>query len=158
MTFIKWKKEFCTGIPDVDYEHEQLIEQINSVFELIDQHTNTESIVDCLGDIYGSISAHFALEEQMMKKHGYDQYTEHSTDHERLLDDIRDLTDEFESTSRINDDKFKLQLNSWFLGHFQTHDARLHRLSEMMTHQSVDEGTLQRMIQKAKKALLNRAT
>ena len=103
MALIKWREEFCTGIPGVDFEHEQLIEQINSIYALIDNNTDKEDVIDGLGDIYGSISAHFSLEEQMMKKHGYDQYSEHHADHERLLNDIRDITDDFESATELNE-------------------------------------------------------
>ncbi len=88
MALIEWREEFCTGISGVDYEHEKLIQDINSVYASIDAKSDQQLIVDSLGDIYGSISAHFALEEQMMKRHGYDQYQVHMADHNRLLDEI----------------------------------------------------------------------
>ena len=96
MALIEWRQEFCTGIAGVDYEHEALIRQINSVYELIEDQADRALVIDSLDEIYGSISAHFALEEQMMRRHGYDHYQEHKADHERLLDEIRDITDEFE--------------------------------------------------------------
>ena len=88
MALIEWRKEFCTGVPGVDYEHQELINEINSIFALIENNADKEDVLDSLGDIYGSISAHFALEEQMMEKHNYDHFKEHQADHERLLDDI----------------------------------------------------------------------
>ena len=156
MALIKWREEFCTGIPGVDFEHEQLIEQINSIYALIDNNTDKEDVIDGLGDIYGSISAHFSLEEQMMKKHGYDQYSEHHADHERLLNDIRDITDDFESATELNGEKFKQKLNDWFQIHFKTHDSRLHKLKKLMSHDKVDETTMKAIIRKAKNTLLRK--
>lgn len=156
MTLIKWQKEFFTGIPGVDFEHEELIKQINSIYTLIENKVDKESIIDSLGDIYGSISAHFALEEQMMKKHGYDQYMEHQADHERLLDDICDIADEFEKVVELDDQKFKQKLNDWFQLHFKTHDSRLHKLANLMSHDQVDDLTMKAMIRKAKNALLRK--
>ena len=69
MALIEWRNEFCTGVPGVDYEHQELIRQINAIYALIDDKADKESVIDGLGDIYGSISAHFALEEQMMERH-----------------------------------------------------------------------------------------
>ena len=138
MDLIKWREEFCTGIAGVDYEHQQLVEQINSVFALVDDKSEKEIVVDSLGDIYGSISAHFALEEQMMVKHGYDQLVEHSADHDRLLDDIRDITDEFEETDTLDEQAFKQKLNDWFQLHFKTFDARLHKLATLMSDAHVN--------------------
>ena len=156
MALIEWREEFCTGIPGVDFEHEELIKQVNSIYELIDEKADKESVIDGLGDIYGSISAHFALEEQMMEKHGYDQYKEHQANHEELLDDIRDITDEFEAATVLDDEKFKQKLNDWFQIHFKTYDSRLHKLANLMSHEHVDETTMKAMIRKAKNTLLRK--
>ena len=157
MALIEWREEFCTGMPGVDHEHEQLIKQVNSVYAMIDENADRESVIDSLGDIYGSISAHFALEEQMMEKHGYDQYKEHQSDHERLLDEIREITEEFESADELDEDRFKQRLNDWFQLHFQTHDSRLHKLANLVSHDQVDESTMKSLIRKAKNSLLRKA-
>ena len=156
MALIEWRKEFCTGVASVDYEHEELINEINEIYTLIDDNADKESVIDKLGDIYGSISAHFALEEQMMEKHGYEHFKEHQADHERLLDEIQEITEEFESASGLDTDKFKQKLNDWFQLHFSTHDARLHRLAHLIDHAPVCESTMKTMIQNAKNALLRR--
>ena len=134
MALIEWRKEFETGISGVDYEHEELITLINSVYEMIDQDSDKDSVVAGLGDIYGAISSHFALEERWMEEHEYDHYRQHREDHERLLDEIGHITDESEATDGFDGEQLKEKLNSWFLGHFQTHDARLHRIEKLHTH------------------------
>ncbi|MCK5395665.1 MAG: hemerythrin family protein [Gammaproteobacteria bacterium] len=156
MALIEWREEFCTGVQGVDYEHQELIKQINSIYELIENNADKESVIDSLGDIYGSISAHFALEEQMMERHNYDHFKEHQADHEHLLDDIRDITEEFESATELNKDKFKQQLNDWFQIHFKTHDSRLHSLAHLINHEVVCESTMKTMIRNAKNALLGK--
>ena len=156
MTLIEWREEFNTGVSGVDYEHQQLIKEINSIYTLIDNQVDKEKVIDALGDIYGSISAHFALEEQMMEKHNYDHFKEHQADHERLLDDIRDISDEFENEPALNEDKFKQKLNDWFLVHFGTHDSRLHGLAHLIDHEPVCESTMKTMIRNAKNTLLRK--
>ncbi len=151
MELIQWRKEFCTGIASVDYEHEELIRQINVVYALIDDEADPQTVVDALGEIYGNISAHFSLEEQMMKRHKYDQFHEHKTDHERLLDDIVDISDEFEADLNLNRDLFKQKINDWFQQHFKTHDARLHKLANLMAHDPVSDSGLKAMIRNARK-------
>jgi hemerythrin len=99
MALIEWRDEFCTGVPGVDYEHQELIRQINVIYAMIGEKSARENVIDALGDIYGSISAHFALEEKMMERHSYDHYKEHQADHERLLDDIQDISEEFEKST-----------------------------------------------------------
>jgi hemerythrin len=156
MALIEWKAEFCTGIAGVDYEHEMLIEQVNSVYALIDDQDNKEAVIDGLGDIYGSISAHFALEEQMMKRYGYDQFEQHRTDHERLLDEIREIAEDFEDSTELDNQRFKQRLNDWFQMHFKTHDSRLHKLTNLISHDRVSESTIKSMIRNAKRSLLGK--
>lgn len=156
MALIEWREEFCTGVPGVDYEHQQLIKEINNIYTLVDDEADRDTIIDNLGDIYGSISAHFALEEQMMEKHNYDHFKEHQADHERLLDDIRDITEEFELQTKLDDAKFKQKLNDWFQVHFSTHDSRLHNLAHLIDHEPVCESTMKSMIRNAKNALLGK--
>lgn len=156
MALIEWREEYCTGIKGVDYEHEALIRQINAVYELVEDRADKALVIDSLGEIYGSISAHFALEEQMMKRHDYDHYQQHKTDHERLLDGIREITDEFEKSIDLDDTKFKQKLTDWFQLHFKTHDSRLHNLATMRAHEPVSQSTLKTLIQHAKNKLLQR--
>ena len=156
MALLEWREEFCTGFEGVDFEHESLIRQINSVYALIGDGADRELVIDSLGEIYGSISTHFALEEQMMKRHHYAAYPEHKADHERLLDDIRDITDEYESSLQLDEDNFRRKLSDWFQLHFKTHDSLLHRLAAMREHDRVNPLTLKSLIQNAKKKLLQR--
>ncbi len=156
MTPIEWRDEYRTGVGGVDYEHEQLIRQINLLLELIASRAERERVIDGLGDIYGSIAAHFALEEQTMQRRGYDAYREHQADHERLLDDIRELADDYEAAAEIDEHEFGERLADWFQHHFQTHDARLHRLVGPDVHQPESGSAMRRMIRDAKRKLLDR--
>jgi hemerythrin-like metal-binding protein len=156
MTPIEWRKEYCTGIEGVDYEHEELIAQINALLLMIENRADRELILDGLGEVYGSIAAHFALEEQTMQRHGYDAYLEHQADHERLLDDIRELADEFESADDLDEQHFGERLADWFQHHFQTHDARLHRLFGDEVHKPESVSAMRRMIRDAKRKLLDK--
>lgn len=155
MSLIEWREEYCTGIKGVDYEHEQLIAQINSVFELIASQGDRSQVVDALGEIYGRISTHFALEEQTMLRHHYDHYKQHKADHEVLLDQIRDITDEYEETILLDEANFKQKLADWFLTHFSTHDSRLHNLATR-PHDPICQSSWKTRVKNAKNKLLQR--
>lgn len=124
---LQWKKEFSVGVPSIDHEHQELIELINELYTKLESGQSDTTVTDFLGEIYAQISAHFALEEMMMREHRYDQYDEHKIDHERLLDDIRDMIDDYQDQRSVDDRDLSSRLDSWFSRHFKTHDARLHR-------------------------------
>ena len=60
-----------------------------------------------------------------MRERGYDQLTAHKNDHERLLDEIRDIMDDFVDEEQTAS-ALSGRLEAWFSRHFETHDARLH--------------------------------
>ena len=127
MALIIWKDAFSVGVPDVDHEHQQLISLINELHEAMTSTDSDVSVMDFLGEIYTNVSAHFALEEKVMREHNYDEYAEHKADHEILLDEMRDIMDDYEENAFFSDDAFANAVEKWFTNHFQTRDARLHK-------------------------------
>jgi len=129
MTLIEWKEEFKTGIDEVDYEHETMIALLNELYAALSADASRDEIMDFLGEVHAGISAHFALEEKMMRDVGYDQFEDHKADHDRLLDEIRDIMD---AQFAAGDDDYRETLTrglqSWFVDHFRTRDARLHKI------------------------------
>ena len=127
MPLVQWKDEYSVGIDAVDYEHKQLIELINRLGEELVAENSKSTVPAFFGDLLRGISAHFALEEKFMREHRYGHLAPHKADHERLLDDLRDIMDVFEHTEKIDPGKLTAQLDTWFTRHFRTHDAELHR-------------------------------
>jgi len=131
MSLIEWRDEFAIGIPSVDYEHQGMIRLINRFHEQLSQNASRDTVIDFLGEIHALISAHFALEEKEMLEMGYGEFQDHKDDHERLLDEIRDIMDEVEDdrSDGFSEDLGR-RLDRWFSEHFKTRDARLHRFLE----------------------------
>jgi len=127
MTLLKWTKEFSVGIEEVDGEHKELIEMINGLHDVMQVGADYVQVVELLGEIYSQIAAHFAHEEKIMRNARYPLYEEHREDHETLLDDLREIMDEVEADGSFDAAALSGDLNRWFIDHFHTHDARLHR-------------------------------
>ena len=127
MNLIEWRDEFRLGIPAVDHEHRELIELINALYASYTAGEAKLTTLDFLGELYARIAAHFALEEKIMQEQGYDQYQDHKADHEKLLDEICDFMDDFESGQEFPEGVFSKMMEVWFTAHFRDKDARLHR-------------------------------
>ena len=126
MALLTWKPSYSLGIPSVDLEHRELIGQINHVYGHLDKDSASDEINACLEDIYAGIASHFALEERHMREAGYGEFKAHKDQHEDLLDQIRDMMDEFEDDPESGREQLQSTLADWFGQHFATFDARLH--------------------------------
>ena len=150
MALIEWRDDFNTGISGVDHEHQELIASINSFYAALDNSVDKENLVDRLNDIYSAIYSHFVLEEKLMEKYNYDQYEQHHGNHVNLLDDIRDITDELETSQFFDAQHLKEVLNNWFSVHFRTHDARLHHLQALIESGKTDTGAIKKLLKNIK--------
>ena len=126
MGLIEWNEQFSVGVVSVDHEHRELIELINGFQQKIEQDDSVDAKLEYLGETLAHISAHFALEEKLMRESGYDEYQPHKADHEVLLDQLRDIMDAVEEDVSVDNNVLSEVLEQWFSRHFQTHDARLH--------------------------------
>jgi hemerythrin len=126
MSLLTWKDEYAVGVQSVDFEHEQMIALINEIYDEMKQRCDPDSIEQFLGDVLFAISAHFALEERVMRESRYAEYEDHKDDHEELLDQIRDLMDQFAADPDNSFQILQEKLSDWFEKHFSTFDARLH--------------------------------
>lgn len=126
MALLIWNPEYSVGVPAVDDEHFQMITMINELHDRLGGRSDPEAVEMFLGDIHAAIAAHFALEERFMRKAEYEEYEDHKEDHELLLDQLRDLMDEYLDDPEAGNELLKRRLTDWFGKHFSSFDARLH--------------------------------
>ena len=126
MSLLEWKPEYSVGIASMDDEHREMIGMINGIYAQLAESSNADDIESCLEEIFATISAHFALEERVMRDAGYEEYEEHKENHEDLLDEIRDLMDDFAADAEAGSRVLEERLSLWFSKHFASFDARLH--------------------------------
>ena len=126
MGLLHWENRYSVGVEAVDHEHRELVDLINRLYEEARSKGSKVAVLGFFGDLFKSISAHFALEERIMRERGYDQLLQHKDDHERLLDEIRDIMEDYEVTDLLDEQLLSQRLDAWFSRHFETHDARLH--------------------------------
>jgi hemerythrin len=127
VTLLEWRDEFRIGIPEVDHEHQELIALINALHARLVEPERRAGVAEFLGELHAQIAAHFALEEKVMRSRRYPEFADHKQDHERLLDEIREIMDGYELHGRYDARALGDALDTWFGEHFRTRDARLHR-------------------------------
>jgi len=128
MALIEWREAYETGSASIDHEHRELIGLINALYGTLGGTGARDEVTDFLDEIHARIAAHFALEERMMRDIGYPEVAGHKADHERLLDEIRDIMDQHAADGNFDyEDVLAERLRVWFTEHFQTLDARLEK-------------------------------
>jgi len=131
MAPLEWKDSYSVGVPAVDHEHQELIGLVNQLHGALASVRPEDEVAEIFGDLFRAISSHFALEERFMRERRYDQTTQHKADHERLLDELREIMDDCRDRGDRSGESPTARIEDWFANHFKTHDSRLHsRLGE----------------------------
>ena len=129
MSLLAWRPEYSIGIPAIDHEHRELIGWIDVLLQDLDVANSTDDRIEqLLGEIHARIAAHFALEEKTMRDLGYVHYGDHKADHERLLDELRDIMEEEHPKEAFNATRLAARMTAWFSNHFRDKDAKLHKI------------------------------
>ena len=136
MRLLDWKDEYSVGIEAVDHEHKELIALINRLYDELESPNAKSTVPAFFGDLFKAIGSHFALEEKFMREHGYRKLDSHKADHERLLDELREIMDAFDHSVEIDPVDLSGRLEVWFSRHFRTHDFELHHALGAHTHQT----------------------
>ena len=125
-TLFNWDDSFLIGIEELDHEHKVLIDDINRLHEELNRQGNKSGIEQCLGDIYARMQAHFALEEHVMKEHGYKFYDEHKREHNKLLDSYTEYMMQFlDDTSASSSNPIEDNLKYWVIQHIINSDKKM---------------------------------
>ena len=123
---LKWDDSYLIGIEELDFEHKNLIEDINFLHKKLAGHDEKSNIEKCLGDIFARLQAHFALEEHVMLAHGYASYDEHKREHNDLLESYTETMLNFlNSPGTDSGDLVKIELNRWIVDHILTSDKKM---------------------------------
>ncbi len=126
MPLIEWTDDFRTGVEAVDHEHRRLIELINDLHASLRETAGDDEVAAFLGELHARIAAHFALEETLMREADYPELGPHKADHERLLDDIREIMDNHERGRYAHYEQvLSAHLRDWFARHFRDMDRSL---------------------------------
>jgi hemerythrin-like metal-binding protein len=125
-TTFKWDDSFLIGIEELDHEHQVLIDDINRLHEELTRRKEKSGVEKCLGDIYARMQAHFALEEHVMKEHGYKFLDEHKREHRELLDTYTEYMVQFLNDAGVSlSDPIKNVLTRWVINHITTSDKKM---------------------------------
>ena len=72
------------------------------------------------------MQAHFALEEHVMKEHGYRYFDDHKREHEELLDSYTEYMVQFLNDDGVSYDKsMEDNLKHWVITHIVTSDKKM---------------------------------
>lgn len=115
-----WQEQFSIGHPDLDQEHQTLIE----VMAVLSASYCDRDLVDTQIKILERyIKEHFSREEMLMRQADYPALDAHRLMHEAFRAKVHDMRDAWSKNETPELHKqIAEELSDWFMGHIQTAD------------------------------------
>jgi hemerythrin len=124
MAYLDWNPAFDTGIPGIDYEHHRLVDMLNEINELVLSKAEPHKVADTLARFHTLATAHFALEEKIMRDQRYPGLAGRRDIHYQLLDQVREIMDGYETGAFRAGESLPDTLKRW-LGQAMDIDVKL---------------------------------
>jgi len=119
MAFITWSDEYSVNIREIDQQHQQLIELINRMHDIViaGGETDKKRIRRVLLGLANYTNYHFYTEEELFRNHHYPVANVHKQQHNQLTIRLLTLQKQFSAgDALISQDIFDF-LKDWLVNH-----------------------------------------
>jgi hemerythrin len=82
---MQWKDEYSVGVAEIDDQHKGFIELFSVIDSAIGNRERWSEVFFKLEQLRDHARFHFAVEESLMRMHGYPKLSEHIEQHKHFL-------------------------------------------------------------------------
>jgi hemerythrin len=122
MALITWGPKLEIGIEIIDSQHKRLVDLINQLDAALEGGRGGEVVGETLKGLIDYTHTHFRTEQELLKKHDYEDFALHCREHRIFTDQIEIYQDRLNAGSlRITGDVMSY-MRGWLLTHIGSSD------------------------------------
>lgn len=120
-SIVQWSDNLALGIPEIDGQHQGLIEVINELWNAIVANADPAQVARILDELEQYTRAHFTAEEALMRVAAYPKFREHRQDHRGFIDQVASARAKLARGEFLGLDLLRY-LTDWLVKHIQGGD------------------------------------
>jgi hemerythrin-like metal-binding protein len=117
---MQWKDEYSVGVAEIDEQHRGINDLFTVINGAIENRESWSEVFFKLEQLRDHARFHFAVEESLMRMHGYPKHAEHVDLHRHFLDKLDQL--QMTTLSRHVTLNAISYLSNWYMDHMNTQD------------------------------------
>jgi len=124
---LKWTSKFRMNIPEIDEDHKLIIENFNSLYDSMKSGKGQEVYTEFVDFLNYYVNSHFAHEEALQEKIGYDNFQVHKQLHEDFKNEVINTFSKYNKSQISNEELIKLNLfvKNWLIYHILIEDQKI---------------------------------
>jgi len=119
---LEWTPELSIGVDLFDGHHKILFDTINKLSESMAQGKGVSVLADIIGELIEHAVVHFNAEELNFEKYGYPQRVEHTTIHNNLISQAKEIKASLERGESVLSAEVLDFLQDWITDHIMKTD------------------------------------
>ena len=123
MAFLEWRDEFTVNNDEIDQQHRELVDLLNSLHEQMKGKRLNEVMGPMLDRVIDHTRRHFATEEDAMLDDAYPAYEAHRNAHRALIQQVEKLKARYTAGNMILSNEILDFLKEWLVGHMKDADT-----------------------------------
>ena len=113
-----------TGIAEMDQEHALELQIVRSIQAAL-QAADSEKVNELLQQLEDFTNAHFLAEQLLMRLHAYPDYEAHQEEHDRLMTELKELSQNIQADVSQDPAGDAVKLERWLVDHMSSSDLAL---------------------------------
>lgn len=125
MSLIEWGPQIAVGHPEIDAQHQKLIDLVNRLHDAMSKGKGKDALGQILVELEDYTKYHFGIEEALMAKHVYSGTLAHKQKHKELIGQLAALMAEYKKGKLTVTMETMDFLKSWLTDHIMGMDKKL---------------------------------
>ena len=123
-TFFKWDDSLSVQIPEIDNQHQKLIEIINSLYDAFMNQALSERVNEIIKDLTDYAGYHFTTEEKYFDRFNYEKTQEHKKEHKDFVNKLEDFKAKADRNPKALTYEMMTFLRNWLQDHIKGTDRQ----------------------------------
>jgi hemerythrin len=127
MKLVIWNDSLNIGIPEIDRQHKQLIDQLNNLVDAMYSNRGQEEIQTVVRFLDLYVAQHFGFEENCMQRYQCPAGANNTAAHAKFIKTLNEVKQELQTKGASLSLAIKVneQLLDWFVNHIKKIDREL---------------------------------
>jgi len=122
---IVWNDALSVDVDEIDEDHRRLIDLFNILSHAVADGDSAEYIDAVLEELITCTIWHFRHEERLMLLYKYDGIELHKSEHQDLIDSVKELQQKFHKANKLLTNEDIEYLEDWLTSHIYGQDMKL---------------------------------
>ncbi len=121
---IKWMPNYSVGSPLIDEQHKKLINLINKLYDAFLRNDHKDKILEIIEEMEEYTQFHFKTEEELFRKAGYSESTEHMKEHRDFEKKVVEFKEKYNKNKGALTYEVMSFLRNWLNNHILVTDKK----------------------------------